>query len=46
VLANYTDFSQKQNPDFWQKKVNAINNKIDLAKKTLEFLVASARNEL
>ena len=40
VLPHYIDFSQKekQNPDFWQKKVNATNNKIDLAKKTLEFL--------
>ena len=34
------DFYQ-QNPDFWQKKVNATNNKIDLAKKTLEFLAGS-----
>ena len=43
VLPHYIDFSQKekQNPDFWQKKVNATNNKIDLAKKTLEFLVGS-----
>ena len=44
VLPHYIDFSQKekQNPDFWQKKVNATNNKIDLAKKTLEFLASSA----
>ena len=44
VLPHYIDFSQKekQNPDFWQKKVNATNNKIDLAKKTLEFLAGSA----
>jgi len=43
VLPHYIDFSQKekQNPDFWQKKVNATNNKIDLAKKTLEFLAGS-----
>ena len=43
VLPHYIDFSQKekQNPDFWQKKVNATNNKIDLAKKTLEFLACS-----
>ena len=43
VLPHYVDFSQKekQNPDFWQKKVNATNNKIDVAKKTLEFLVSS-----
>mgnify|MGYP003408770049 FL=1 len=44
VLPHYIDFSQKekQNPDYWQKKVNATNNKIDLAKKTLEFLAGSA----
>ena len=43
VLPHYIDFLQKekQNPDFWQKKVNATNNKIDLAKKTLEFLAGS-----
>ena len=43
VLPHYIDFSQKekQNPDFWQKKVNATNNKIDLAKKTLESLAGS-----
>jgi hypothetical protein len=43
VLPHYIDFSQKekQNPEFWQKKVNATNNKIDVAKKTLEFLVSS-----
>ena len=43
VLPHYVDFSQKekQNPEFWQKKVNATNNKIDVAKKTLEFLVSS-----
>ena len=43
VLPHYIDFSQKekQNPDYWQKKVNATNNKIDLAKKTLEILVGS-----
>lgn len=43
VLPHYIDFSkkEKQNPDFWQKKVNATNNKIDLAKKTLEILVGS-----
>ncbi len=43
VLPHYIDFSQKekQNPDFWQKKVNATNNKIDLAKKTLDFLAGS-----
>ena len=43
VLPHYIDFSQKekQNPDFWQKKVNATNNKIELAKKTLEFLAGS-----
>ena len=47
VLPHYIDFSQKekQNPDFWQKKVNATNNKIDLAKKTLEFLASSAQND-
>ena len=30
VLPHYIDFSQKekQNPDYWQKKVNATNNKI------------------
>ena len=43
VLPHYIDFSQKekQNPEFWQKKVNATNNKIDVAKKTLDFLVSS-----
>ncbi|MEN9655802.1 MAG: hypothetical protein RL311_734 [Bacteroidota bacterium] len=43
VLPHYIDFSQKekQNPDYWQKKVKATNNKIDLAKKTLEILVGS-----
>ena len=43
VLPHYIDFSQKEkhNPDFWQKKVNATNNKIDLAKKTLDFLAGS-----
>ena len=47
VLPHYIDFSQKekQNPDFWQKKVNATNNKIDLAKKTLEFLAGSVQND-
>ena len=47
VLPHYIDFSQKekQNPDFWQEKVNATNNKIDLAKKTLEFLAGSVQND-
>ena len=47
VLPHYIDFSQKekQNPDFWQKKVNATNNKIDLAKKTLDFLAGSVQND-
>ena len=47
VLPHYVDFSQKekQNPDFWQKKVNATSNKIDLAKKTLESLVGSVQND-
>lgn len=47
VLPHYIDFSQKekQNPEFWQKKVNATNNKIDVAKKTLEFLVSSVQND-
>ena len=38
LLPHYIEFSEqeKQNPDFWQKKVNATNNKIDFAKKTLQ----------
>ena len=45
VLPNYIDFSKKEglNNDFWIKKVNSTNNKISLAKKTLESLVNSVK---
>jgi hypothetical protein len=41
VLPNFISFSENSelNRDFWQKKVNATNKKIELAKKTLEILL-------
>lgn len=38
VLPNYETFElrEKQNPNFWSKKVNATKNKIELAKKALD----------